>query len=135
MTPEQAVADGRAEAEALMTDTLRVTRKSSTPVTDPVTGKVTYPSVVVYPVGDGDGRGRVQANALQDREVVVAGAGFDVSAFTVQLPYDADVRDDDEAVVLASRTDPLMAGRTFRIDVIPRKTHATMLRCGAEEVT
>lgn len=113
-----------------MTDTLRVTRKSDVPVTDPNTGKVTYPSVGIY-----EGRGRIQSTALQGRNVVVGGADFDISSFTVQLPYNADVRGNDEAVVLTSETDPHMVGRAFRIDMIPRKTHATMLRCGAEEVT
>lgn len=130
MTPEQAIAEGRAEAEALMTDALTITRASSVPVTDPVTGKVTFPAVTVY-----SGRGRVQANNLQDREVATAGTSYDVASFTVQVPYDTALRGDDEATVTASATDPHMVGRTFRIDTIPRKTHATMLRCGAEEVT
>lgn len=121
---------GRLAAESLMSDTLRITRKSAEPVTDPNTGKVTYPAVMVY-----EGRGRVQANALQDREVAVGGADFNVGAFTVQAPFDVDLHGDDEAEVLASRMDARMVGRTFRIDTVPRKTHATMMRAGAEEVT
>lgn len=120
----------REMAEGMMSDTLRITRKSSSPVTDPVTGKVTYPSVTIY-----EGRGRVQANALQDREVAVGGADFNVGAFTVQVPFDTDLHNDDEAEMVASRMDARMVGRTFRIDTVPRKTHATMMRAGAEEVT
>lgn len=130
MTPDEVAAEGRLAAESLMSDTLRITRKSAEPVTDPATGKVTYPSVTIY-----GGRGRIQSTGLQGREVVTGGADFDISSFTVQVPFDVDLHGDDEAEVLASRMDARMVGRTFRIDTVPRKTHATMMRAGAEEVT
>lgn len=120
----------REMAESLMSDILRITRSSSSPVTDPVTGVVTYPSETIY-----EGRGRIQSTGLQGREVVSGGADFDVSSFEVQVPFDVDLQGDDEAEVLASRMDARMVGRTFRIDTVPRKTHATMMRAGAEEVT
>lgn len=130
MRPSIVTRKGRLAAESLMSDTLRITRKSSAPVTDPVTGKVTYPSVTIY-----EGRGRIQSTGLQGREVTTGGADFDISTFTVQVPFDVDLHNDDEAEMVASRMDARMVGRTFRIDTVPRKTHATMMRAGAEEVT
>ena len=130
MSAEDLVARGRRAAESLMTDMLRVTRASGRPVTDPVTGVVSTPSVTVY-----EGVGRVQARPNATAPKVVEGVQvYVLSALVVQFPASADLLVDDEVEVLASAMDPLLVGRTFRVKASPRKTHATMTRCEAEEV-
>ena len=128
MSAEGLVARGRRAAESLMTDTVRVTRASGRPVTDPVTGVVSTPSVTVY-----EGVGRVQARPTEP-EVVDGVQVYVLSDLTVQLPVSVAPIVDDEVEVLASAMDPLLVGRTFRVKASPRKTHATMTRCEAEEV-
>ena len=117
-------------AEDMMTDTLTITRQSGRPVTDPITGKVTYPTMQVY-----SGKGRVQSRATDAEDIIAAGTRTTLAEATVQVPVGVALAVDDEVAVDASLTDPLMVGRTFRVVVIPRKTHATMIRAGAEEVT
>lgn len=130
MTVESIVRLGRDAAERLMTDTVRVSRPSTAAVTDPVTGVVEYPSAAFY-----EGRGRVQARQLDSQEAGNGGQFFTVSDFTLQLPYDTDLEPGDVAEVLASETDPLMVGRVFSVESIPRKTHMTAVRASVEEVT
>ena len=121
---------GRAAAESLMTDTLTITRQSGRPVTDPITGKVTYPTTRVY-----SGKGRVQSRDVDAEDIIAAGTRTTLADSVVQIPVGVALAVDDEVTVDASLTDPLMVDRTFRVVVIPRKTHATMVRAGAEEVT
>lgn len=117
-------------AEDMMADTLTITRASGEPVTDPETFEVTYPSEQVYA-----GKGRVQSRDT-DAEAVTQGAqDFTLGDSIVQVPVTVPLAVDDEVTVDASLTDPLMVGRVFRVVVIPRKTHATMVRAGVEEVT
>lgn len=129
MLPEEIAAEGRVEAERMMTDRLRVSRRSEVPVTDPVTGVVDYPAEPVY-----EGRGRLQATALQGDDTDGPGSRFTVFDFTAQLPVSVDVRTGDWVEVLAS-TDPLNVGRVFNVSAVPRKTHATAVRASVEEVT
>ena len=121
---------GRAAAERLMTDTLTITRQSGRPVTDPITGKVTYPTMQVY-----SGKGRVQSRDVDAEDIIAAGTRTTLAEATVQVPVGVALAVDDEVTVDASLTDPLMVGRVFRVVIIPRKTHATMVRAGVEEVT
>lgn len=121
---------GRAAAESLMTDTLTITRASGEPVTGPETFEVTYPSTVVYA-----GKGRIQSRATQAEDVTQGAHDFTLGDSTVQVPVSVPLAVDDEVTVDASQTDPLMVGRVFRVVIIPRKTHATMVRAGVEEVT
>lgn len=130
MSAESITLRGRAAAERLMTDTLTVTRASGEPVTDPETFEVTYPRAVVYA-----GKGRIQSRDT-DAEAVTQGAqDFTLGDSIVQVPVTVPLAVDDEVTVDASLTDPLMVDRVFRVVIIPRKTHATMVRAGVEEVT
>lgn len=128
MSAEDVLARGRLAAEALMTDMLRVTRASGRPVTDPVTGVVSTPSVAVY-----EGIGRVQGRATEAKTVDGVQV-YVLSDLTVQLPSVVAPISDDEVEVLSCLMDPLLVGRTFRVKAAPRKTHATMTRCEVEEV-
>lgn len=128
MSAEDVLARGRRAAEALMTDTVRVSRASGRPVTDPVTGVVSVPSVEVY-----EGIGRVQGRATEAKTVDGVQV-YILSDLTVQLPVSVEPVVDDEVRVVESLTEPHLVGRTFRVKSAPRKSHATMTRCEAEEV-
>lgn len=111
-----------------MTDMVRLTRASGKQVTDPETGVVSTPSVVVY-----EGPGRIQGRATE-AELVDGVQVYVLTDVTVQLPSSVAPLVDDEVEVVASPTDPLLVGRTLRVKAAPRKTHSTMTRCEAEEV-
>ena len=128
VSAEDVLARGRRAAEALMTDLVRVSRASGRPVTDPVTGVVSVPSVEVY-----EGIGRVQGRATEAKTVDGVQV-YVLSDLTVQLPVSVEPVVDDEVRVVESLTEPHLVGRTFRVKSAPRKSHATMTRCEAEEV-
>ena len=128
VSAEELVARGRRVAESLMTDVVRVSRASGRPVTDPETGVVSVPSVEVY-----EGIGRVQGRATEAKTVDGVQV-YVLSDLTVQLPVSVEPVVDDEVRVVESLTEPHLVGRTFRVKSAPRKSHATMTRCEAEEV-
>lgn len=128
VSADELVARGRRAAEALMTDVVLVSRASGRPVTDPVTGVVSVPSVEVY-----EGIGRVQGRATEAKTVDGVQV-YILSDLTVQLPVSVEPVVDDEVRVVESLTEPHLVGRTFRVKSAPRKSHATMTRCEAEEV-
>lgn len=130
MRAARVTARGRRAAESLMTDLVRVSRASGGPVTDPVTGVASVPSVVVY-----EGIGRVQTRARMTESERVEGVQMYVlSTMVLQLPAHVSPLVDDEVRVVESLTEPHLVGRTFRVKSAPRKSHATMTRCEAEEV-
>ena len=128
VSADELVARGRRAAESLMTDVVLVSRASGRPVTDPVTGVVSVPSVEVY-----EGIGRVQGRATEAKTVDGVQV-YILSDLTVQLPVSVEPVVDDEVRVVESLTEPHLVGRTFRVKSAPRKSHATMTRCEAEEV-
>ena len=128
VSADELTARGRRAAESLMTDLVRVSRASGLPVTDPVTGVVSVPSVEVY-----EGIGRVQGRATEAKTVDGVQV-YILSDLTVQLPVSVEPVVDDEVRVVESLTEPHLVGRTFRVKSAPRKSHATMTRCEAEEV-
>ncbi len=128
VSADELTARGRRAAESLMTDLVRVSRASGGPVTDPVTGVVSVPSVVVY-----EGIGRVQSRQTE-AETVDGVQVYVLSSLVVQLPVHVSPLVDDEVQVVESVMDPLLVGRVFRVKGSPRKSHATMTRCEAEEV-
>jgi len=130
MDIQSVVEEGRAFAESIMTDTVVVSRRSSTPVTDPETHQVTYPTEIIY-----EGRGRVQSRDIEGQDYTDAGAPVMVMAFQAQLPVTVPLQKDDLIEVVASESDPLMVGRVFRVDSVQRKTHATKTEANVEEVT
>ena len=128
MRAARVTARGRRAAESLMTDVVLVSRASGRPVTDPETGVVSVPSVEVY-----EGIGRVQGRATEAKTVDGVQV-YVLSDLTVQLPVSVEPVVDDEVRVVESLTEPHLVGRTFRVKSAPRKSHATMTRCEAEEV-
>ena len=128
VSADELVARGRRAAESLMSDVVRVSRASGRPVTDPETGVVSVPSVEVY-----EGIGRVQGRATEAKTVDGVQV-YILSDLTVQLPVSVEPVVDDEVRVVESLTEPHLVGRTFRVKSAPRKSHATMTRCEAEEV-
>ena len=128
VSADELVARGRRAAESLMTDVVLVSRASGRPVTDPETGVVSVPSVEVY-----EGIGRVQGRATEAKTVDGVQV-YILSDLTVQLPVSVEPVVDDEVRVVESLTEPHLVGRTFRVKSAPRKSHATMTRCEAEEV-
>lgn len=125
----------REMAEGLMSDTLTITRKSSSPVTDPVTGKVTYPSAVIYPTGDGDGRGYIQAASAQGADVNIPSGPVMVQESRVSVPHDVDLHIGDLVHVTSSQSSPLLVGRDFSVTRLLHKSRATAHRAAVEEVT
>lgn len=125
---EQTLKRGRRRAEAMMTDTVVVSRRSSVPKTDPVTHKVYYPTETIY-----EGIGRIQSRNVQGRDFMDAGAPVMVMAFQVQVPLHVGLQENDLIEVTVSGSDPLMVGRVFRVDSVPRKTHATKTVANVEE--
>lgn len=130
MDINEALAEGRAAALEIMTDTFIVSRRSSAPVTDPETHKVTYPVVSVY-----EGPGRLQSRDIEGQDFSDAGAPVMVMAFQAQVPVSVPLQENDLIEVVASGSDPLMLGRVFRVDSVQRKTHATKTEANVEEVT
>lgn len=130
MDIQSVVEEGRAAALEIMTDTVVVSRRSSTPVTDPVTHKVSYPTATIY-----EGPGRLQSRDTEGKDFSDAGAPVMVMAFQSQLPVTVPLQKNDLIEVVASESDPLMVGRVFRVDSVQRKTHATKTEANVEEVT
>ena len=122
------LAEGRAAALEIMTDTVVVSRRSSTPVTDPETHEVYYPTETLY-----EGPGRIQSRNVQGRDFIDAGAPVMVMAFQAQVPLHVGLQENDLIEVTVSESDPLMVGRVFRVDSVPRKTHATKTVANVEE--
>lgn len=124
------LAEGRAAALEIMTDTVVVSRRSDRPVTDPETGQVGYPTTEVY-----EGPGRLQSRDIEGQDYTDAGAPVMVMAFQAQVPVNVQLQTNDLIEVVASESDPLMVGRKFRVDSVPRKTHATKTEANVEEAT
>lgn len=121
--------EAQQDAESLMTDTLLVTRGGGgTPVTSP-------DGTVTVPPGEAihNGIGRIQARATEAQDKTVAGADVLTVASLAQVPVSVPLQDGDTIEVTASETDPLMVGRTFRVESVVRKTHATKTTANVEE--
>jgi hypothetical protein len=130
VNPAEVIAEARAYAESIMTDTLRVTRATLEPVTDPNTGVVTYPNATVY-----EGKGRIQSRATEAKRTEGEGQDFTLEDSIAQLPISVPLSVDDEIEVTASALDSLNVGTVYRVVSVDRKTHATMCRAGIEEVS
>lgn len=129
MSLETTVRAGRAAAERLMSDTLRVTRTSARQVNSE-TGKLEPTEVVIY-----EGRGSISGFDAYERTAVAAGHEYTLMRPHVIVPVDAaDVRENDMVEVTASRLRAAMVGRKFRIAGDPIKTSDIRRRLPAEEV-
>lgn len=130
------LASGRAEAEALLTDTCRITRAGTGDrVRNPVTGKYTDPDPVVVYEGPARIPSRANSSSGSARAADAGEASWQVSDFPLTLPLDGPGYVDGEAVGpgqtvtwLTSATDPDLVGRVFGIVAPARQTYAVARR-------
>ena len=121
MSASSALGRGRAAAESLMLDECAVTRPGE-PVTDPDTGEVTTPSVLVYA-----GRCKVQSKDSSVSSPEAGGHSFTVVSRQVHIPAEsADVRDGDVITITAART-PQLVGKVYRVDGFTPDSFETVL--------
>lgn len=127
-TPAEAVAEGQAAAEALMTDACGITRGSGERVYNSETHQYETPSDSVYV-----GKCRVKPSALSGNTTAQAG-DTDVSLwpFTVSIPVTADAELNDVVTITAS-SDPTLVDRKLRVRSVARGTHITARRLDCEE--
>lgn len=133
---DELLAAGRATAQSLMDTTVRISRKTGQ-VPNQQTGKLEATWTEVY-----KGPARVRLTGSDPRDVDAAGQRFAIQDPTVSLPVgddprievgsSADVRVDDEGVVLSNEHDSGEVGTTFRIDGRVGQTHSTARRLRAE---
>ena len=131
------VSRGRRAAEAIMTARVQVRRYRGTPVTDPVTGKVTRPYIVVYGDRSEGAPAKIAAYEAFEQVKDVAGSQQTLSRTRVDFPVGSfSVLPGDEVHVVSDGGDPMLAGKVLRVTVpAPYKSHATALRCFVEEVS
>jgi hypothetical protein len=123
---------GRAAAESLMVDACTITRPGAgDPVFDPSTGGYTNPEPVTVHAGPC----RVQVNAPDSTSEDFGGRSVTTSPLRVSVPMSVTgVRQQDLVTITAAALDPDLAGRTFRVEYAPAKTHMTARRLECEEV-
>ena len=132
MSAVSAVLRGRTAAEALMLDTIVVTRLTSS-TTDPESGVITPTYSTVY-----TGPGKVQRSGRQTtaRPTDVGEAEVFLSRLEVHVPVSVvGVSTDDLVTVTASTMDPELVGKSFHVRQESHKTFQTARRFGVEEVT
>ena len=107
-----ALAMGRTQANARMTETVTVTTTTPGTVMDESTG--TYPDVIVSHYG---GLARIKFPTLTVSEQTPGGQTIAVQDVMLSLPvgFSSAVRIDDVVTVTGSIVDPDLIGRTFRI--------------------
>lgn len=130
------LARGRVEADALHTDTCRITRPGGGErVRNPATGKYTDPDPVVVYEGAARIPRRANTPAGSARDADAGEAAWQVSDFPLSLPFGGDGYVDGETVGpgqtvtwLTSVTDPELVGRVFGIIAPARQTVAVAHR-------
>lgn len=130
MSPAVAAAEaGRVRAESLMTDACTIARPTTAPVTDPVSGAVTYPETTIY-------TGRCRARPAGGGHQVEAGEDItQVFGLRVSVPISVTgVRADDVVTVTAS-ADGSLVGKRLRVREIERGSHITARRLRCEETS
>ena len=125
-----ALAMGRAQANARMTETVTVTTTTPGTVMDESTG--TYPDVIVshYEGPNSDHRARVKFPTLTVSEQTPGGQTIAVQDVMLSLPvgFSSAVRVDDIVTVTGSTIDPDLIGRTFRIKGVAQAGQTTAHR-------
>jgi hypothetical protein len=134
VTTEYVVAAGRAAAESLMRDTIRLERDTGEVTRDPVTLEETPIWETVY-----EGPGRWQRPDTVAAEKVAGEVEYGLNRVTVQLPMSdpatGAVRRGQRATCVAAAFDPALVGARATVLAVPNKTHATMRRLLCEEAT
>lgn len=130
------LAEGRALAESLMTDTCRITKPGDGPrVYDPETMQYTDPArVTVY---EGKCRVQIRGERSSGAEQEAGGRMVGTQQPELQLPVDGteDVAPDHIVEMLTAVHDSSLVGRKFTIDGRHEKSQATMRRLRVIEVT
>lgn len=116
-------------ASSMMSDVVLVERRNESPVTDPVTGVVSYPSMAVY-----EGRGYIQVGNARGESAIVAGADLVVQQSYLHVPFDTALQVGDEVTVSESVSSPLLVGRRWRVTRLLHKSRATAHRAVVEEI-
>jgi len=132
MSAVSALLRGRTAAEALMLDTITVTRLTSS-VTDGETGVVTPTYSTVY-----TGPAKVQRTGRQTtaRPSEVGEAEVFMSRLEVHVPVSVvGISTDDIITVTASTLDPELVGQQFHVRQESHKSFETARRLGVEEIT
>jgi hypothetical protein len=127
------LANGRAAAEALMTDTGYV-RRAGALTTDPDTGVVAPSWSNVYASSGTPGVLRVQQHAGTTAEVGGV-AQADLAGLVVSLPITATgIIPGDQVVIVTAAHDTGLPARVFTVTRVLAKSHATARRLWCEEV-
>lgn len=133
MTATSTLLRGRRAAEALMLDTVTVTRADpGATTTDPESGQVVPASTTIY-----TGVGKIQSSQRSlARPAMVGEAERYVTHLELHLPVSATgVAADDIATVTASTLDPDLVGCVFHVRELAHKTFLTARRFEIIEVT
>ena len=123
---------GRRAAEKLMSSSVEVRRFTGETVIDENTLIETPVYDVVY-----SGRAKVASYEAFEQTPESAGGVVTVVRLRVDFPVGSFIaKPGDACHVLSDLSDPLLAGRVYRLTVsAPYKSHATAYRVAAEEVT
>ncbi len=123
MSVDSVLADGRAAAEALMSDVIEIRRGAGASGVDESTGRAVTGSSPVW-----SGPGKLQSGQALPVTGEVAGRMQTVQRYELHVPVAAvGIQVGDLARVTAS-TNPLLVGRTYRVAGQPQKTRATAQR-------
>lgn len=136
MTAQSVTMQGRAAAERLMTNRVRVRRYSGELVTDPVTGEVSKGFEVVYGAVEGGDVAKVTSAGgnLADRGEA-GGRHAYVETLRLDLPLRADCRSGDVVEVLSSLMDQTLVGLEFELVNLDRGEWRTAHRWTLDLVT
>lgn len=129
MSAEFAVAQGRAAAESLMRDTIRLERQTGT-TQDPTTLEDVPTWATVY-----EGKGRWQRPDTVASESVAGEVEFGLNRVTVQLPMSVLTAARGQRATVVASADPALVGARASVLAVANKTHATKRTLLCEEVS
>lgn len=122
----------RARAESLMSSTCSVAPPGAVPVTDPVTGDVTFPAgIAVY-----TGPCRVRPVTSRGGGTIdVGGAEMFSFDYLVSLPFTATGPKEGHRLTVTASADPSLVGVVMEVQKVDRGEHITARRLSCNEVT
>lgn len=127
------LAEGRAEAEAIMLDTCTITRLTGQPgAIDPGTGlRAPAPTATVY-----TGKCKVQTYEPHESAKESGDHVFTEQRYHLHLPIGVGpIRVNDEAEILTAAADQNLVGKKYRIAGLHSKSLATAQRLLVDEIT
>lgn len=131
MSALDALARGRAAAEALMVDACTI-KRLDTQTTDSETGQVTNTYTEIY-----SGKCKVQRSGLVSvaRPQQVGQAQLYTSTLELHVPMSVTGANADDLVSIDTSMDPDLVGRDLHLRELAHKTYATARRFGLTEVS